>query len=329
MQLYKAVLIIGLLVNTFFTGASVSNAATYYLHKEISQGSIRSLETDAVHGDLLTLSVDGNIVADNIIGNWETTPLGLSSLPSGTYTFNVWAEKDLLSTTAFMYAKLYVNDTSGTLIGTTDSVEITGTDPTEVNFTLTTGSSTSVAITDRVFVELHIDVSAASTLESQVHAHFDTDSSNSRVDAPFSGALALSSPGSASLTASTLASSTQQSTGSLDTITVVDGRESDVGWTVTASATDFTCCSPTRTIPVTNLNINPSNATLTAVSGSLSGVSVGSSHTFTSTTDQTTVVSATSGNGRGHYTIDPDFILTVPVGSYAGSYIATITQTIS
>lgn len=310
----------------FFSPRSV-RAATYYFHSETSQGTARILQTDAPHTTLLTLSSAGNVVADTVIGNWETTPLGLTSIPAGTYTFNVWANKTSLLTTAFLYAKVYVNNTTGTLIGTTASSVITPMVPTDISFSITTSGGTTVATTDRLFIEMHINVTVASLVSTSVDTYYDTSARNSHMVPPFSGALTLSSQSSTSLTAATLSSTNQSSTGSLGTLTVVDGRETDVGWTLAVSSNNFTCCSPTRTIAVTNLTINP--GTFTTLAGSSTGVAAGSSHTFTSTTDQTTVLSASSPNGRGAYSLNPSLILTVPVGSYAGSYSATITETVS
>lgn len=80
------------------------------------------------------------------------------------------------------------------------------------------------------------------------------------------------------------------------------------------------------TIPVTNLLFTPNS--FTTVAGSSTGVSNGSAHTFTSTSDATTIMTATAGNGMGQYSDNPALQLTVPAATYASSYTATVTETV-
>ena len=78
-------------------------------------------------------------------------------------------------------------------------------------------------------------------------------------------------------------------------------------------------------LPVTGLSITPS--AVTTVSGSSTGVSAGSPHTFSGTSDPATIMSALSGDGMGQYTNTPNLSLTIPANSYANTYTATITET--
>lgn len=80
-------------------------------------------------------------------------------------------------------------------------------------------------------------------------------------------------------------------------------------------------------LPVTGFLVTPS--AVTTVSGLSTGVTAGSAHTFTSTSDPTTIVVASSGNGMGSYTNNPALQLTVPASSFAGTYSATVTETLS
>lgn len=140
------------------------------------------------------------------------------------------------------------------------------------------------------------------------------------------GSLTLSAPANAAMNPITIAFPAPNSTGNLGTVTANDSRGTNVGWSLTATCTNFT--DGGHSIPVTNLTINPDNSTLTAISGSLTGVTAGVSHTFTGTSDPANIITAASGNGTGGYEINPDLSLTVPVGSYWGSYSATITLTV-
>lgn len=138
------------------------------------------------------------------------------------------------------------------------------------------------------------------------------------------GTLSISTPSSASLSSVTLSSSVVNGTGSLGTITVTDQRGTLVGWSLTATSTNFV--SGGNSILVTNFNIVPGSVTL--VQGPANDATAGSSHTFTSTSDATTLMSATSTHGSGIFSVTPSLTLSVPVGSYAGSYTATITETV-
>ena len=142
------------------------------------------------------------------------------------------------------------------------------------------------------------------------------------------GSLSLSNTSLATLSATTVAESAGSATGSTGTITVTDNRGSGAGWSVTSTSTAFSCCSDAHTIAVTNLTVNPNNSTLAGANGaSTTSVTVGSSHTFTSISDSTNIVTAAAASGMGQYTINPTVTLTIPVGVYAGTYTATLTIT--
>ncbi|MGI8419074.1 MAG: WxL domain-containing protein [Candidatus Levyibacteriota bacterium] len=223
------------------------------------------------------------------------------------------------------------------------------------------------------------------------------------------GTLTISNNGNQALSAATVSTSNQNTTGSLGTITVTDNRGTGAGWNATATSTHFLKFNaatkitganstvstntgsstwsgvtggtytitiatggsvgtatfnvtglesasnvPTGSgtgiaigikglladfntatyvtgdswtirvdvIPVTGLQITPG-----AVSPS-TGITGGSVHTFTTTTDPASLMSATAGNGLGSYTQTPSLQLTVPANSYANSYTATVTETV-
>lgn len=140
------------------------------------------------------------------------------------------------------------------------------------------------------------------------------------------GSLSLSSPEIASLSAVSLDNAVKTISGKLGTISVVDSRGSGTGWAVTMTVSDFTCCNNQYKIGVNNLTVNPSQ--VQTVLGSSTNVVSGSSHTFTSTSDIATIISASSGAGMGNYEINPELGLLVPANTYAGEYSATLTLTI-
>lgn len=80
-------------------------------------------------------------------------------------------------------------------------------------------------------------------------------------------------------------------------------------------------------IPVTGFRVTPGS--LTTISGSASNVSAGSQHIWSTTSDATTLVTASTNYGMGSYSVAPDLLLTVPANSFANSYTATVTETVN
>jgi hypothetical protein len=109
----------------------------------------------------------------------------------------------------------------------------------------------------------------------------------------------------------------------LGTTTVTDTRAVLSGWTVTADAT-APVDSSSHTIAKTRLSWTTTN--LAAVTGLLSGVTVGGGGTFGAT--PVTVATAAGGAGGGTYTYKATVTLTVPANTYAATYHTTITQTV-
>lgn len=115
-------------------------------------------------------------------------------------------------------------------------------------------------------------------------------------------------------------------TGNLGNFTVIDGRGNQAGWQLVLTSSDFTLdSSPTLTIPASNFFVQPApavtyicgNPTLpTANSGVLAFPGVA-------------VLVAASGTGDGQYQVNPPLELLVPASTYAGSYEATVTVTLS
>ncbi len=81
-----------------------------------------------------------------------------------------------------------------------------------------------------------------------------------------------------------------------------------------------------NTIPANQLTITPS--AINAMVGAYMGVSAGTAHTFTDSTDSATLMSAAFGSGLGWYTNTPSLSLGIPASTRAGTYTATITETL-
>ncbi|MBU3964996.1 hypothetical protein KKA96_01315 [Patescibacteria group bacterium] len=82
--------------------------------------------------------------------------------------------------------------------------------------------------------------------------------------------------------------------------------------------------------PYTGLTVTPSG--IYAESGSLTGVSAGSSEILSgtgATSNAKTIMTATAGNGTGIYWQDEDLSLSVHANSLSGNFTATVTLTVS
>lgn len=80
------------------------------------------------------------------------------------------------------------------------------------------------------------------------------------------------------------------------------------------------------TIPVTNLTVNPGSVTL--VEGPTNDAVAGSVDTFTGTSDPIVLMSAPATDGSGIFSVTPALSLNIPIGSYANTYTATVTETV-
>ena len=100
------------------------------------------------------------------------------------------------------------------------------------------------------------------------------------------------------------------------------------GWNVTVSSTDFGN-GDSQTIAVSNFDIRLLDANIVRVSGDSNGP-VSTQTTFAALSGTPLkIASAAVGDGDGVYDLTPDFRLTVPAESYAGSYTATVTVDIT
>ncbi len=144
------------------------------------------------------------------------------------------------------------------------------------------------------------------------------------------GTLSISAPGNATMSAvdmDTIPDAGTTSTGTISGVRVKDHRSGAPGWSATATCSDFSD-GGTNSIAVTNLTMTP--GTITPVGdSSLTGVTAGSAHAFTSSTDPATMMTATSGNGRGRYDQDEALSLFVDVSTVPATYSATVTETVA
>jgi len=99
------------------------------------------------------------------------------------------------------------------------------------------------------------------------------------------------------------------------------------GWKVTVASTDFSNGSG-KTIAVSNFEIRLLDANIVWVSGGTKPTSTQTGFAALSGTGLK-IASAAVNDGNGVYDVTPEFRLTVPAETYAGSYTATVTADIS
>lgn len=105
----------------------------------------------------------------------------------------------------------------------------------------------------------------------------------------------------------------------------VDAAAETNGWHVTVASTDFS--DGGNTIAVANFEIRLLDANIVVVSGDGGNkVPLSTQITFTPLSGTALkIVSAKKNRGQGVYDLTPDFQLTVPAETFAGSYTATVT----
>lgn len=109
---------------------------------------------------------------------------------------------------------------------------------------------------------------------------------------------------------------------------VVDAADSAEGWNVTVAAGDF-ADGAGHTIPVHNLEIRLPDDNIVPVSGE-GAMPVSTQPDFTPLSgDGLKIASAEAGAGSGVYNLTPEFQLTVPAETYAGSYTAALTVAVN
>jgi hypothetical protein len=155
------------------TTVAISNAqtATYHLHKDAS--------TTANAAQLLTAGPNANSFAissanlknvapgEYIVKGFDTqagTPSLAGTIPANsTITFSVWLRKSSTSGVIYPRLKLFLNNSSGTLLGSvTGGTALTST-LTQYTFNVNTASAIAMSATDRFYLWVGVNVATAPT----------------------------------------------------------------------------------------------------------------------------------------------------------------------
>jgi choice-of-anchor A domain-containing protein/uncharacterized repeat protein (TIGR01451 family) len=138
-----------------------------------------------------------------------------------------------------------------------------------------------------------------------------------------SGPLSITAPAAAFLGSAVTGGTIS---GSLGKVQITDDRGLGAGWTVTVSATDFTTGNGTlaETIPVSDASYSITGFTQTSGPATFTAVPA-----ITLAAGMQAVVTATSVGGNDSAAWDPLIDVSVPSDAVAGSYTATITESVS
>src|ERR1051325_599678 len=160
---------------------ATAQSATYRLHREASTTTnLFQLKTATPDATLLAIQSANlkNVAAgEYVIKQFDTqsgVPNVAGTIPAGaTITFELWLRKTTTSGTMFPRAKLNLNSAAGTLLGTaTGTVAITST-LTKYTFSTTTSSNVVLTASDRFYVWVGVNVTAAPT--SNTNAELDIE----------------------------------------------------------------------------------------------------------------------------------------------------------
>ena len=136
------------------------------------------------------------------------------------------------------------------------------------------------------------------------------------------------------LTPVTLNGHDQDSTGSIQTLTVLDARGSLSGWVVNATMTNLTDGTAGATpanhhaIPAGNMHTTTVTCAPQAASGVATDVAAGAGGTLDPTSSITLCTAATGGGG-GTFDINVGLTLNVPASIAAGHYVSQMTLLIT
>lgn len=115
------------------------------------------------------------------------------------------------------------------------------------------------------------------------------------------------------------------SLGQIDSVIVTDTRPQRPGWTVTMTCSDLV--AGPNVIRINNLTVMPQGVQVSQ-GGSLSGITVGTAHTFINSTDPALLMSAQQGYGRGTYQQKENLKLFIDVATAPNTYSSTCVITV-
>src|SRR5215213_2455084 len=151
--------------------AARAQTVTYRLHREASTTTglfqLKTAAPDAASLAIQSANLKSVAAGDYIVKAFDTqagVPGSAGSIPAGsTVTFSVWMKKSTTGGTMFPRAVLRLNTAAGTLLATgTGTTALTST-LTKYTFSVNTASDISMTASDRLYVWVGVNLTAAPT----------------------------------------------------------------------------------------------------------------------------------------------------------------------
>jgi YD repeat-containing protein len=148
-----------------------AQTATYRLHKEASTTTghfqLKTANPDGTSLAIQSANLKGVAAGEYLVKAFDTqsgVPNTSGTIPAGsTITFSLWLRKTTTGGTIYPRAKLRLNTATGTLLGTATGATALSSTLTKYTFTTTTGASVTMSATDRFYVWVGVNLTAAPT----------------------------------------------------------------------------------------------------------------------------------------------------------------------
>jgi YD repeat-containing protein len=163
-----------LILHLAFAGYAYAQTTTYHLHKELSSTTnlfqLQTSNPDGTTAAATSANLKNLATGEYIVKAFDTqanVPNVSGVIPAGsTVTFTLWMKKSATSGVMYPRAKLYLNSSSGTLIGTSTSATQLTTTLAKYTFTATTGSNITMTTTDRFYLWTGVSVTTIATVNT-------------------------------------------------------------------------------------------------------------------------------------------------------------------
>ena len=178
----------------FSTGGNAQNV-TYHLHKDASSTTnlfqLKSAGPDAAAFAITSVNLKNKPAGEYLIKEFDTqsgVPSKAGVIPSGsTISFTLWIRKTANSGVIYPRAKLFVNNSSGALLGIATGTTAITTTLTQYNLSLTTSSAITMTASDRFYLWVGVNLTTAPTTNAS--AELDVEGTlngnyNSRIVVP-------------------------------------------------------------------------------------------------------------------------------------------------
>lgn len=277
-----------------FAVTTAAQTATYRLHREASTTAnlfqLQPANPDAALLAIQTANLKNVAAGEYVIKQFDTqsgVPNAAGTIPAGsTITFALWMRKTASSGTIFPRAKLNLNSAAGTLLGTATGATALTTTLTKYTFSTTTSAAITMTASDRFFVWVGANVTAAPTVNT--NAELDIEGVvNGNYDSIVTVPLPVTAPSISNLspvagpvgTSVTITGSNFGATQGTSTVKFNGVTGSPTSWTNTSITCPVPAGATTGPVVVTVAAIasNSVNFTVGAV-GSISGTITKSSN---------------------------------------------------